>query len=198
MMHESSREQLGRMITGCWLTQMLYVAVKLELADHLADRPRLVSELAQQTGCHEPSLYRLLRGLASVGVFGEQTDGRFQLTDMAEYLRKGHPHSVAASVLMLGGMQYQAWGELFYSVQTGTTRRLLNFFSGKSVAGNRGYDGFSQGNQSADFSRNALMHRHFLNSHTTSVAGRTAGPVNRGTCRRQMFASSPKYSLSSA
>lgn len=120
-MPPSPRDQLGQMITGCWLTQMLYVAAKLELAEHLAGRPRLVSELAQQTGCHEHSLYRLLRGLASVGVFAEQADGRFHGTDLSAYLRKDHPHSVAASMLMIGGVQYVAWSELLHSVRTGET-----------------------------------------------------------------------------
>jgi len=120
-MHPSARDQLNQMISGCWLTQMLYVAAKLELADRLSDRPRLVSELALETGVHEPSLFRLLRGLASLGVFAESDAGRFQMTDMAEYLRKDHPHSVQASVLMMGGTQYQAWGELLHSVQTGKT-----------------------------------------------------------------------------
>lgn len=120
-MPASPREQLGQMITGCWLTQMIYVAAKLELAEHLSDRPRLVSELAQQTGCHEPSLFRLLRGLASLGVFAEQADGRFHGTELSEYLRKDHPHSVAASVLMIGGTQYLAWSELLHSVRTGET-----------------------------------------------------------------------------
>lgn len=120
-MPPSPREQLGQMITGCWLTQMLYVAARLELADHLADRPRLVSELAQQVGCDEPSLYRLLRGLASLGVFAEQADGRFQMTDLAEYLRKNHPQSMHASTMMIGGTQYLAWSELLHSVRTGRT-----------------------------------------------------------------------------
>lgn len=120
-MQPSPREQLGRMISGCWLTQMLYVAAKLEIADRLADRPRLVSELALETGTHEPSLYRLMRGLASLGVFAETEPGRFQITDMAEYLRKDHSQSVQASVLMMGGTQYQAWGELWHSIHTGKT-----------------------------------------------------------------------------
>jgi hypothetical protein len=118
-MQSSPRDQLIRMITGCWLTKMLYVAAKLEIADRLADRPRIVSELALETGTHEPSLYRLLRGLASLGVFAEVEPGRFQITDTAEYLRKDHSHSVHASALMTGGTLYKAWGELLHSVQTG-------------------------------------------------------------------------------
>jgi hypothetical protein len=114
----SAREQLTQMVTGCWVTQMLYVAAKLELADRLADRPRLVSELAQETGSHEASLYRLLRALASVGVFAEGADQHFQMTEMAEFLRTGHPQSLHAAVLMSGGTQ-QIWSELFHSIRTG-------------------------------------------------------------------------------
>ena len=114
----SAREQVTQMVTGCWVTQMLYVAAKLELADRLSDRPKSVSQLVEETGSHEESLHRLLRALASVGIFEEMDDRHYRMTDMAEYLRKGHPQSLHAAVLMSGSTQ-QIWGELFHSVQTG-------------------------------------------------------------------------------
>ena len=85
----------------------------------LAQGPQALSQLADITKTHQPSLYRLLRALASVGVFEEQTDGRFVLTPMAECLRSDVAGSQWAMAVMMGEEHYQAWGELLYSVQTG-------------------------------------------------------------------------------
>jgi DNA-binding IclR family transcriptional regulator len=49
-------------------------------------RAAKISELAQKTACHEPSLFRLLRGLASLGVFAKGENRQFRLTEMAQFL----------------------------------------------------------------------------------------------------------------
>ena len=59
------------LIIGYWVSRLIYVAAKLELADHLNDGPRTVEELAMAAGVQAPALYRVLRALASVGVFEE-------------------------------------------------------------------------------------------------------------------------------
>ena len=53
------------------LSQAIYVAARLEVADHLAGGPRAVADLATELGVHGPSLRRLLRSLAGVGIFTE-------------------------------------------------------------------------------------------------------------------------------
>src|SRR5262249_15123632 len=68
-----------------------------------------------------PSLYRLLRALASVGVFAEDAQHRFGLTPMAECLRSDLPGSQRGLAVMNGEEHYRAYGELLYSVQTGKT-----------------------------------------------------------------------------
>jgi hypothetical protein len=113
------QDVINRMITGYWTTQMVYVAAKLKLADLVAAGPKTAEELAKPTGTHAPSLYRLLRGLASMGVFVEDTSGRFALTPVAECLRSDVPGSQWALAVMSGEEHYKAWGELLYSVQTG-------------------------------------------------------------------------------
>ena len=50
--------QLIQMSTGYWVSKIVYVAAKLCLADHLADRPKSAAELAGQTRTDEPSLHR--------------------------------------------------------------------------------------------------------------------------------------------
>jgi len=107
------------MLTTYWVSQALYVAAKLKLADRLKDGPRTADELASATGTHAASLYRLLRALASVGVFAEDDGHRFALTPLAECLRSDVPGSQWAMAVMNGEEHYLSWGELLYSVQTG-------------------------------------------------------------------------------
>jgi predicted component of type VI protein secretion system len=59
---------LMQMMTGFWISSAIYVAAKLELADHIGDNFISVDDLALRVSAHPGSLYRLLRALASVGV----------------------------------------------------------------------------------------------------------------------------------
>ncbi|HWA98022.1 MAG TPA: methyltransferase [Pirellulales bacterium] len=110
---------LRQAITGYWLSQMVYVAARLGIADLLTDGPKAIGELARATGSHERSLYRLMRGLASLGVFAEIDGQQFKLTPDAEPLRSDRPDSLRAVSLMMGDEHYHAWGELLHSVKTG-------------------------------------------------------------------------------
>ena len=115
----SPQELMNRLITGYWTTQSIYVAAKLGIADLLTSGPRSADDLAKATSTHAPSLYRLLRALASMGIFSEDDTARFSLTPMAECLRSDQPGSQWALAVMSGEEHYKAWGELLYSVQTG-------------------------------------------------------------------------------
>src|SRR5262245_54729602 len=114
-MNEDLHDQLARLLSGYWYTQTIYVAAKLGLAELLQDGPRSAQELAQATGTNPRALYRLLRALASIGIFAED-QGRFSLTPLAECLLDP---STKAMATMRGELQYRAWGELLSSVQTG-------------------------------------------------------------------------------
>src|SRR5262245_23457887 len=87
--------EIRRLVNGYQVSQALYVAATLGLADKLAEGARANDELAQATGTHAPSLYRLLRALASVGVLRELDDQRFELTPLGERLRSDVPGSIA-------------------------------------------------------------------------------------------------------
>ncbi|MEA2565547.1 MAG: hypothetical protein QOD49_724, partial [Actinomycetota bacterium] len=104
-----------------WVSQMVHVAAKLGLADRLADGPKTADELAQATETHARSLYRLLRALASVGIFSEDDDQRFSQTPLSEILRRDVPGSQWAMAVMMGDEHYHAWGDLLESVRTGRT-----------------------------------------------------------------------------
>ena len=112
---------LMQMMTGYWVSQSIYVAAKLGIADLLKDGSKTSDELAATTGTHAPSLYRLLRALASVGLFIEDEKGRFTLTPLAAALQTA-AGSARAMVLHLGERpSWQAWGDLLHSVRTGAT-----------------------------------------------------------------------------
>jgi hypothetical protein len=121
---------LLQMITARWISQAISAAAKLNVADQLAAGPRTIAELAAATRTDAPSLYRLLRALASVGIFAEvdatpHTElaaRRFSLTPLAEPLRSAAPHSMYGAALMIGEeWQVRAWADLYRSVQTGET-----------------------------------------------------------------------------
>lgn len=102
------------------MSQALYVAAKLGIADLLADKPQPVDKLAADTNTHERSLYRVLRSLSSVGVFREVEPKVFALTPVAEYLRSGAPNSMRNGAIFMGEeWHWRVWGNMLYSVQTG-------------------------------------------------------------------------------
>jgi O-methyltransferase domain/Dimerisation domain len=111
-----------RMIAGCWLARAIYLAARLGIADLLGDGPKNSEELAQATGTHALSLYRVLRALAGVGVFAEDEHGRFALTPLAATLRTDAPGSLRAfAVAELDEAHHAAWGKVLHSVKTGET-----------------------------------------------------------------------------
>jgi hypothetical protein len=105
---------------GHWVARLTYIAAKLKLADLLKDGPRTVAHLATAAGVHEPALYRVLRALASVGIFAEIKSGRFKLTPLAATLQTGAPASLRGWALMANEKYtWDAWEELLYGVKTG-------------------------------------------------------------------------------
>ena len=113
---------LMQLITGGMISQALSVAAKFGVADLLAAGPKDVSALAEAAGADAPSLYRVLRALASVGVFRERADGRFELTPTAEPLRTDAPGSLRdTAVYFEDGWHRAVWGDLYETVRTGET-----------------------------------------------------------------------------
>ncbi|MBA2446401.1 MAG: methyltransferase [Chloroflexi bacterium] len=111
---------LYQKLTATWVAQAISVVAKLGTADALADGPKGVDELAVAANAHAPALYRILRALASVGIFAEEEDGRFCLTPLAEPLRSDAPGSVRSFAIMLGEeWSWRPWGQLLQSVTTG-------------------------------------------------------------------------------
>lgn len=114
-----SPTSLRSLMTGYWAAKSIYVVAKLGVADLLAAGPRSSDELAKATNTQPEALYRLMRALATHGIFREESGRRFSLTSEGEGLKKDAPGSQHALALMMGEEHYQCWGELLYSVQTG-------------------------------------------------------------------------------
>jgi hypothetical protein len=111
--------QIMKFIVGKWVSKPIYVAAELGIADMLAEGSKSIEELAYASQSHAPSLYRMMRALASVGIFSETEGNRFELTPMAECLRKGAMRSIA--LMFNADWSEKAWGYFMDSVKTGET-----------------------------------------------------------------------------
>ena len=114
--------QLLQMNAGSLVSRVLCAAAKLELADHLAAGPRSASELAGPLRLHAPSLHRLMRTLASLGILSEGEAQRFALTPLGAALKTNAPGSVRSALLLVGSdWMARAWDHFMYSLETGET-----------------------------------------------------------------------------
>jgi len=107
---------------GYLFSAALRAVAALNVADHLAQGPRPVADLAEAVGADPLNLSRALRLLATRGIFAEDDAGRFALTPTAELLRTDVPSSFRAAILMLTDRTFwQPAGELEETVRTGTS-----------------------------------------------------------------------------
>jgi hypothetical protein len=112
--------QILQMTLAPFMTQALYVAAKLGIADLLAETSRTTAELAATTGTHDRALYRILRALASAGVFSETALHTFANTPASETLRTDAPNSTRYFVLFVGEEpHWRNIGHTMHSVKTG-------------------------------------------------------------------------------
>jgi predicted O-methyltransferase YrrM len=110
------------MIAGGMFPPLLYVAATLGIADLLADGPQPIDALAAATGTQASALSRVLRALASRGVFTQDAEQRVALTPLAALLHTNVPGSLRAMVMFSGSPWLgQAWSHLLEGVQTGQT-----------------------------------------------------------------------------
>lgn len=111
---------LVQIAMGGTITQVLRAAAELRIADQLADGPKNAEQVSAQLGTHAPSLHRLMRTLASLGVLKQDTEHRYALTPLGETLRTDAPGGGRATLLTLGSEWWnRMMGELPYSVRTG-------------------------------------------------------------------------------
>ena len=134
---------LTQILLGRTASQALYVVAKLGIADLLADGPKPVDELATAAGADASALYRVLRALASLGIFAEQHNRVFTLTPAAEALRSDVPNSLRDVATFWGeDWHWQVWSKILYSVQTGKSawaevhgEQVFDYFAKNQEAG---------------------------------------------------------------
>ena len=93
---------LGQLLSGKQLTYSLSGVARLGVADHMSAMPIAVDKIAAKVGAHAPSLYRVMRMLASMGVFNEVHGKRFALSPAGELLRSDAPGSMRYIAMMFG------------------------------------------------------------------------------------------------
>ena len=111
--------QLMQLTTACWTSRCLHVVAELGVADALGDQPESTEALAKATGTQAQALYRVLRLLASVGIF-EWAGGTWRHTEASRLLRSDYPGSLRDYVRMLGlPVFWDAFSDLDHSLRTG-------------------------------------------------------------------------------
>src|SRR5437667_327606 len=99
-----------QIISGFWVSRCVYILAKLGIADLIKDQSKTAEELAAATGSHGPSLFRVLRALAAVGVITQDDQNRFGATPLSDTLRSDMRGSLRAFAMTeLGEEHYPAW-----------------------------------------------------------------------------------------
>ncbi len=118
MAHKET-EQLNVMFVAAAQSRALSTVAELGVADHISQgSPRSVGYLARATGAHERSLYRMLRFLASHGLFQETGNGEFDHTPLSAALRSDAEGSYRAAAQLFHHV-FAAWDGLDHAVRTG-------------------------------------------------------------------------------
>lgn len=116
----AAAQHVIQLATGFIVSTALQVSVRLGIPDRLANGPKSAKELAAEAGVQEDALYRVLRALASVGIFDESDGRRFALTLAGGLLRSGVPGSVQAMAkFMCSPFHLRVYSELMHSLKTG-------------------------------------------------------------------------------
>lgn len=109
-----------QLIVGRFVSHAIGVAAHYDFATHLVAAPTTADALAARTGTDARSVHRLLRALASVGVFAETAPGTFVNTPLSETLRSDRPDSSRALALFMNhDIHVRTWLGLAHSVKTG-------------------------------------------------------------------------------
>lgn len=121
------------------LLRCIWIAAELGVADHLTHGAMQVSDLARVVNANPDALQRVMRALASAGIFKETSDGSFALSRLADCLRTDAPMSMRACARYLGAeWHWNAWGSVMSTIRNGRTihenvhnRRFFEYYEAK-------------------------------------------------------------------
>lgn len=111
---------MAQLLNGAWVARIIHATAELGLADAFGDEPQDGASLALASGTHAPSLARLLRALAAIGIVRETDDRRYALTALGALLRSDAPGSMRGwARLILSELDERPWQALAQAVRTG-------------------------------------------------------------------------------
>lgn len=117
---EQNMKSLYNLLNSHVISRLIYSVSKIGIPDILKDRRMDYTQIAERTGVHPRSLYRVMRTLCTVNVFSETEEDVFNLGEVGQLLRTDIPESQhALAILMWEPWWRQGWDELLYSLKTG-------------------------------------------------------------------------------
>lgn len=123
--------EMRHLICGFSVTIAIAAVTELGIIDQLTNGPQTATELATAAGTDADTLDRVMRYLASEGVFDERNDA-FALNDCSQWLRAGVSGSLRPRAIFAGSaLNWTAWGSFPHSVRTGESGFQTAF--GKSL-----------------------------------------------------------------
>jgi len=113
-------ENLGWMMMGYRMTQLVYVAAELGIADHLFDSPKSVAELATSIEVDKDNLYRVMRALVSINIFDLNEKDEYMLNSISRLLCQNTEGSLRSFAIRHGApWSWLPWGALIHAIRTG-------------------------------------------------------------------------------
>lgn len=118
---EAGGQALVQMLTGAWTTQLVAAVARLGIPDRLATaQPQSSEQIARAVGADIGALSRVMRALASIGVFADVGSGFYSLTSVGERLRSDHPESMRDFFLAeTDDVHRRSWSALVDAIRTG-------------------------------------------------------------------------------
>lgn len=168
-----------QMVMGAWVSQTLSAVTRLNVPDVLQTRgPSTARELTERHGIQAAPtfLQRALRACASVGLFTEDSSGRFGPTPLSEALTTSSPVSVKKITELVGGSLWKIWTGAFDALQTGKSQAKAQLgmeFWDYCVANPKVMDDFAQAmkDNSRASMQGILDHGDFSNIATVVDVG---------------------------
>jgi predicted transcriptional regulator len=171
-MRKDNQTTLMKIASAFILSRAIHVTAELKLADYMADGPQHITTLAQQSNLKEETLYRLLRYLASYGIFSHDAHNNFSLTPLAQELVSTDTASLWSWVAYHNdNNRWQAYGDMKYCIETGKPgfdhvfgKGYFNFLSENPVLGTQ----FDEGMQNLSQGENKCIAQSYdFNSYAT-------------------------------
>ena len=115
---------MNSLMDGFVRTQIIAVAAELRVADALHSGPLSIDQITDTVEADSTALGRVMRSLASTGIFTENSDGLFGQTPLSETLRSDAPGTMRDFAILYGQEWYRRpWARLTDTVRSGDAKK---------------------------------------------------------------------------